>query len=335
MTLKIASGDETSVMSLNSVSVSFPSGDGMDEVVHSISFSIGAAERVGLVGESGSGKSLTARAMMQLVPKPGAITNGAIEISGYTVSDADSNSKWRGSEVTIITQDPLSSLNPLVKIGIQISEMLIQHKGMSKTDSRIQSETLLKSVGFPDPIRTMKQYPNSLSGGMRQRVALAIAISCRPKLLIADEPTTSLDVTIQSQVLDLLEKMSIENRMAVLLISHDLAVVSNFCERVIVMYDGRIVESGQIAEIINRPKHPYTQALIGSVPNLFDTHRVRLETIPGSPPISGTVHNGCSFAPRCKKAGAICLSESPVLISTGKNDSEVSCHNPIQWGVEP
>lgn len=334
MTLKIASGDETSVMSLNSVSVSFPSGDGMGEVVHSISFSIGVGERVGLVGESGSGKSLTARAMMHLVPKPGAVTGGAIEISGSTISQTDSKSKWRGSEVAIITQDPLSSLNPLVKIGIQISEMLIEHKGMSKSEANVESEKLLRSVGFPDPIRTMKQYPNSLSGGMRQRVALAIAISCRPKLLIADEPTTSLDVTIQSQVLDLLEKMSTENRMAVLLISHDLAVVSNFCERVIVMYDGRIVESGTIVEIINRPKHPYTQALIASVPNLFDTQRTRLETIPGSPPISGKIQEGCSFAPRCIRGTAICINETPVLDSNQDLQSQVSCHHPIEWGQE-
>lgn len=334
MTLKIASGDETSVMSLNSVSVSFPSGDGMDEVVHSISFSIGVGERVGLVGESGSGKSLTARAMMHLVPKPGAVTGGAIEISGSAISQTDSKLKWRGSEVAIITQDPLSSLNPLVKVGIQISEMLIQHKGMSKSEANVESEKLLRSVGFPDPVRTMKQYPNSLSGGMRQRVALAIAISCRPKLLIADEPTTSLDVTIQSQVLDLLEKMSTENRMAVLLISHDLAVVSNFCERVIVMYDGRIVESGTIVEIINRPKHPYTQALIASVPNLFDTQRTRLETIPGSPPTSGKIQEGCSFAPRCIRGTAICINETPVLVSNQDLQSQVSCHHPIEWGQE-
>ena len=169
---------------------------------------------------------------------------------------------------------------------------------------------------------------------MRQRVALAIAISCRPKLLIADEPTTSLDVTIQSQVLDLLEKMSTENRMAVLLISHDLAVVSNFCERVIVMYDGRIVESGTIVEIINRPKHPYTQALIASVPNLFDTQRTRLETIPGSPPISGKIQEGCSFAPRCIRGTAICINETPVLVSNQDLQSQVSCHHPIEWGQE-
>ncbi len=318
------------VVRVNSVSVGFPNRDGMDEVVHSISFSIDVAERVGLVGESGLGKSLTSRAIMQLVPKPGQITSGTVLLEERNISDSESKIDWCGSEIAIISQDPLTSLNPLVKIGVQISEMLIHHKGMQKSEARIESINLLKSVGLPNPKRTMNQYPNSLSGGMRQRVAIAIAISCKPKLLIADEPTTALDVTIQSQVLDLIESISTENQTAVLLISHDLAVVANFCSRIIVMYDGRIVETGPVNEILNFPKHPYTQALIASVPDLFDTSRERLQTIPGSPPIAGKINLGCSFAPRCTHASDICLSHIPKLEISSDADQEVACHNPLK-----
>ena len=317
------------VVRVNSVSVGFPNGDGMDEVVHSITFSIKVAERVGLVGESGSGKSLTSRAIMQLVPKPGKITSGTVQLEGREISATDSNTNWRGSEISIISQDPLTSLNPLVKVGIQISEMLIHHKGMGKSEAHNESIDLLKSVGLPNPKRTMNQYPNSLSGGMRQRVAIAIAISCKPKLLIADEPTTALDVTIQSQVLDLIESISKENQTAVLLISHDLAVVANFCSRIIVMYDGRIVETGHVGEILNFPKHPYTQALVASVPDLFDNSRERLQTIPGSPPISGKINLGCSFAPRCTHSSDVCLTQIPKLERSSGVDQEVACHHPL------
>jgi len=317
------------VVDVASVSVGFPTRGGMDEVVHSISFSIAPAERVGLVGESGSGKSLTARAIMKLIPKPGVMTSGSIAIQGRNTETFTGKKNWRGSEIAIVSQDPLTSLNPLVKIGLQIMEMLTYHKGLSKNDAERESISLLKSVGLPNPERTMKQYPNSLSGGMRQRVAIAIAISCKPKLLIADEPTTSLDVTIQSQVLDLMETVSRNDKMAVLLISHDLAVVANFCSRIIVMYNGRIVESGLIEDIVNHPKHPYTQALIASVPDLYDTGCERLQTIPGSPPIAGRIHNGCSFAPRCSRATDLCLKQSPILSSDSDSSQNYACHNPI------
>lgn len=317
------------VVRVNSISVGFPNGDGMNEVVHSITFSIKVAERVGLVGESGSGKSLTSRAIMQLVPKPGKITSGTVQLEDRELSTTESKTTWRGSEISIISQDPLTSLNPLVKIGIQISEMLIHHKGMGKSEANKECIDLLKSVGLPNPKRAMNQYPNSLSGGMRQRVAIAIAISCKPKLLIADEPTTALDVTIQSQVLDLIESISKENQTAVLLISHDLAVVANFCSRIIVMYDGRIVETGPVDEILNFPKHPYTQALVASVPDLYDTSRERLQTIPGSPPIAGKINLGCSFAPRCTYSSDICLTQIPKLQGSSGLDQEVACHNPL------
>jgi len=329
--LEAAENSSTAVVDVASVSVSFPTRDGMEEVVHSISFSIAPAERVGLVGESGSGKSLTARAIMKLIPKPGIMTSGTISIQGQDADSLERKTNWRGSEISIVSQDPLTCLNPLVKIGIQIKEMLTYHKGLSKADADRESIALLKSVGLPNPERTMKQYPNSLSGGMRQRVAIAIAISCKPKLMIADEPTTSLDVTIQSQVLDLMESISQKDQMAVLLISHDLAVVANFCSRIIVMYNGRIVESGLVADIVNYPQHPYTQALIASVPNLYDTERERLQTIPGSPPIAGRINPGCSFAPRCTRSTEICMTVAPVLTLGSNSSQNYACHNPISY----
>ncbi|HEV3267666.1 MAG TPA: ABC transporter ATP-binding protein, partial [Acidimicrobiales bacterium] len=232
-------------MVVDNLSVAFLSRSGSGEVIRSISFSVKAGQRVGLVGESGSGKSLTARAIMQLIPAPGTITAGEIHVGDdLTLATVTSAKKWRGTSIAMITQDPLSSLNPLVRIGVQITEMLRHHRHVSRADARQRAVELLNAVGIPNPKRTMRQFPSVLSGGMRQRVALAIAISCNPRLLIADEPTTALDVTIQAQVLDLLETMSREHNSAVLLISHDLGVVANFCEEILVMYAGKIVESG-------------------------------------------------------------------------------------------
>ena len=223
------------VITVEHLTVAFPAKEGTGEVVRDVSLAIGAGERVGLVGESGSGKSLTARAIMRLIPQPGRVTNGTVLFDGAELGANSAPTKWRGTKIAMITQDPLSSLNPLVKIGTQITEMLRYHRRLSRTEARGKAEELLRSVGIPDPRRTMTRYPAVLSGGMRQRVALAIAISCEPRLLIADEPTTALDVTVQAQVLTLLERMTAEHGSAVLLISHDLGVVGNFCDRLLVM----------------------------------------------------------------------------------------------------
>jgi len=324
----VDSGPESdAVVVVDSLSVTFPSDAGPDDVVRRVSFSVKEGQRVGLVGESGSGKSLTARAIMQLIPSPGRISAGEIHVTGNVAAHSSSDAaRWRGTTVAMITQDPLSSLNPLVRIGVQITEMLRHHLHQSRTEARTRAIELLTAVGIPNPPRSLRQFPSVLSGGMRQRVALAIAISCNPRLLIADEPTTSLDVTIQAQVLDLLEKMSAEHHSAVLLISHDLGVVANFCEEVLVMYAGRIVESGPTDELLENPQHPYTAALLSSVPSMTEDLPERLTSIAGSPPVGGVNIRGCPFAPRCALAQPQCLDTEPELRELGTPARRVACH---------
>jgi oligopeptide/dipeptide ABC transporter ATP-binding protein len=302
------------VITVEHLTVAFPSREGTGEVVRDVSLAIGAGERVGLVGESGSGKSLTARAIMRLIPRPGRVANGTVLLDGAELDAKSSPTSWRGTKIAMITQDPLSSLNPLVRIGTQITEMLRYHRGLRRAEARAKAEELLRSVGIPDARRTMTRYPAVLSGGMRQRVALAIAISCEPRLLIADEPTTALDVTVQAQVLTLLERMTAEHGSSVLLISHDLGVVGNFCDRLLVMYAGRIVESGPTAEVIGAPEHPYTRALLASIPSLTGELPERLASIPGSPPHGGAQAAGCAFAPRCPMARSVCRQSDPALL---------------------
>ena len=328
----------TDVLTVDHLTVAFPAREGTGEVVRDVSLAIRPGERVGLVGESGSGKSLTARAIMRLIPKPGRITTGTVLFDGTVLTDASAPDPkaaaagWRGTKVAMITQDPLSSLNPLVRIGTQITEMLRFHRGLGRAEAKARAVALLRSVGIPDPERTMRRFPAVLSGGMRQRVALAIAISCDPRLLIADEPTTALDVTVQAQVLALLERMTAEHGSAVLLISHDLGVVGTFCDRLLVMYAGRIVESGPAAEVITAPAHPYAKALLGSLPSLAGEVPERLPSIPGTPPHGGTAVAGCAFAPRCPVARPVCLRADPPLIdiSTGRTAGgsvrQAACH---------
>jgi oligopeptide/dipeptide ABC transporter ATP-binding protein len=326
------------VITVDHLTVAFPARAGAGEVVRDVSLAIGPGERVGLVGESGSGKSLTARAIMRLVPPPGRVTSGTVLLGGTVLSDSTragpkvAPTSWRGTRIAMITQDPLSSLNPLVRIGTQITEMLRYHRGLRRAEARAKAEELLRSVGIPDPARTMTRYPAVLSGGMRQRVALAIAISCDPQLLIADEPTTALDVTVQAQVLTLLERMTAQHGSAVLLISHDLGVVGTFCDRLLVMYAGRIVESGPAAEVIGNPAHPYTRALLASIPSLTGELPERLASIPGSPPHGGTAVPGCAFAPRCPVARAVCRQADPDLLDVPGHRTDaaaphtVACH---------
>jgi oligopeptide/dipeptide ABC transporter ATP-binding protein len=316
------------VVVVNGLSIAFPSKSGSGEVVHSVSFSVKVGQRVGLVGESGCGKSMTARAIMQLLPAPGRISDGEIFVGDDPNPATPASAKrWRGTTVAMITQDPLSSLNPLVRVGVQITEMLRYHAHLSRTDARKRAIELLNAVGIPNPRRTLRQFPNVLSGGMRQRVALAIAISCNPRLLIADEPTTALDVTIQAQVLDLLEQMTAEHNSAVLLITHDLGVVANFCEEVLVMYAGKIVESGPTERLLESPQHPYTVALLASVPSMTGALPERLASIAGSPPVSGGVDvRGCAFAPRCQLAQPKCFDVAPQLRELDDPSRRVSCH---------
>jgi oligopeptide/dipeptide ABC transporter ATP-binding protein len=318
------------VITVEHLTVAFPAREGTGEVVRDVSLAISPGERVGLVGESGSGKSLTARAIMRLIPAPGKVTKGTVLLDGTVLSDSTglgpkaAPTSWRGTRIAMITQDPLSSLNPLVRIGTQITEMLRYHRGLARAEARAKAQELLRSVGIPDPARTMTRYPAVLSGGMRQRVALAIAISCDPQLLIADEPTTALDVTVQAQVLTLLERMTAEHGSAVLLISHDLGVVGTFCDRLLVMYAGRIVESGPAAEVIGNPAHPYTRALLASLPSLTGELPERLASIPGSPPHGGSAAAGCAFAPRCPLARAVCRQADPALLDISGHQTDAA-----------
>ena len=322
----------TDAITVEHLTVTFPAREGSGEVVRDVSFAIRSGERVGLVGESGSGKSLTARAIMRLIPRPGRVADGTVLFDGAELDPKAAPTSWRGTRIAMITQDPLSSLNPLIRIGTQITEMLRFHRGLSRAEATAKAADLLRSVGIPDPERTLTRFPSVLSGGMRQRVALAIAISCDPKLLIADEPTTALDVTVQAQVLSLLERMTAEHGSAVLLISHDLGVVGSFCDRLMVMYAGRIVESGPTAEVISAPAHPYTRALLASLPSLTGDLPERLASIPGTPPHGGTAAPGCAFAPRCPVARSLCRQADPPLLqidgprTSGGFTHQAACH---------
>jgi oligopeptide transport system ATP-binding protein len=306
--------EDDAVVVVDSLSITFPSDIGKGDVVRDVSFTVRKGQRVGLVGESGSGKSLTARAIMQLIPTPGKMSTGEIRVADKTDGLSTSNAPIsRGTAVAMITQDPLSSLNPLVRIGVQITEMLRYHLKLSRAQARARAIQLLNDVGIPNPPRTLRQFPSVL------------AISCNPSLLIADEPTTALDVTIQAQVLDLLEQMSADHHSAVLLISHDLGVVANFCEDILVMYAGRIIESGPTDQLIEDPQHPYTAALLTSVPSMTEDVPERLASIAGSPPVGGVEVRGCAFAPRCALAQPKCFVDLPELreLAPGRR---VGCH---------
>ncbi len=324
------------VVAVEELAVTFPTTEGDGKVVRDVSFEIAHGERLGLVGESGSGKSMTARAMMQLVPRPGTVA-GRVLLEGDDLAGRRRPTEWRGTSLAMITQDPLSSLDPLMRIGRQMTEMLRYHRHLGRAEAKTRAQELLHAVGIPDPARALTQYPAVLSGGMRQRVALAIAVSCDPKLLIADEPTTALDVTIQAQVLSLLEQMSADHGSSVLLISHDLGVVAGFCERLIVMYAGRIVESGATEQLIARPEHPYTRALLASVPAIRGALPDRLPSIPGSPPIGGAAVRGCPFAPRCSIAREVCRTTEPELRAHDDPSHRAACHataDPQWWSSQ-
>jgi peptide/nickel transport system ATP-binding protein len=288
-------------------------------VVNDVSFEIDRGGSLGIVGESGSGKSITSLAIMGLIPNPpGRVAEGRVELEGVNLLDLPRSKmpEIRGRDIAMIFQEPMSSLNPVMTIGDQIGEAIMLHDRMSRTDRRNRVIELLKLVGIPNPEGRLGAYPHQFSGGMRQRVMIAIAVACNPKLLIADEPTTALDVTIQAQVLDLMHKIRKTLNTAVLLISHDLGVIADVCERVIVMYAGRVVEDADIRTIFRDPKHPYTRGLLQSIPRLNDD-RSRLYQIPGSVPLAGTVKQGCPFYARCPDRVDKCAAEMPPMFDMG------------------
>lgn len=289
--------------------------------VANISFDIYKGEILGLVGESGCGKSVTSLSIMQLLKDtPGRITSGQVVFDGVDLvkaSDAEIRD-IRGGKMSMIFQEPMSSLNPSMRIDKQMIEGILLHTDMNKEQALQRAAEMLKKVGIPDPQRVLKNYPHQLSGGMSQRVMIAMAMSNDPKLLIADEPTTALDVTIQAQILDLMKKIQKEEQSSILLITHDLGVVAEMCSRVIVMYAGKIVEEAPVGILFNNPTHPYTQGLIASVPKLGSGVKV-LPSIPGSVPDLSSMPEGCRFAPRCKYATDKCRTQEPPLAVVGEN----------------
>lgn len=300
------------LLSVRGLTVTFPSPAGPATVVDGISFDIAPGEVLGIVGESGSGKSLTALAILRLVSRPGKIASGSIMFEGRDLLAEPEKAMHalRGSAISMIFQEPMSSLNPVFRVGDQIMEPLRQHRGMDRAAARQEALALLDMVEIPDARRRIDQFPHQLSGGMRQRVMIAIALACRPRLLIADEPTTALDVTIQAQVLDLLAALQKDLGMAVMLITHDLGVVAQFAHRAAVMYAGRIVETAPVRALFRAPAHPYTQGLLASMPAM-DGPRRPFTAIPGAVPRPGAMPAGCRFAPRCSQAFAACAMVPP------------------------
>ncbi len=306
--------------------------DGVVKAVDGVSFSIDPEQTLGVVGESGCGKSVTALSIMGLVPMPpGKIVGGEILFhkDGRTIELHKLNPKGkeyrsiRGKEIAMIFQEPMTSLNPVFTIGYQIMEAIMLHQRVSKREARKKAIEMLRQVGIPEPEQRVDEYPHQLSGGMRQRAMIAMALSCNPSLLIADEPTTALDVTIQAQVLDLMQNLKKEFRAAIMLITHDLGVVAEMCEEVVVMYLGKVVEHAKVRPIFHEPKHPYTQGLLKSIPSLA-TKKKRLEPIKGVVPDPLHAPPGCPFNPRCPHAMDICTQEVPPLkeVSSGH---EVAC----------
>jgi oligopeptide transport system ATP-binding protein len=297
----------------------FTTQDGVVRAVDGISYDINEGEIIGIVGESGCGKTVSALSIMRLIASPpGKIVSGEVIFDGQDLLKL-SNSRMRrvrGNRMSMIFQEPMTSLNPVLTIGRQLTETLELHLGMSRSDAHKRARELLDMVGIPDAERLLKDYPHQLSGGMSQRVMIAMAISCNPRLILADEPTTALDVTIQAQILELMRSLTTQLGMALILITHNLGIIARYASRVIVMYAGKIAETGEARQIYADPRHPYTLGLLRSVPRLDEPEGTKLETIDGMPPDLIDMPEGCRFAPRCKYAIDRCLQETPQLMAT-------------------
>ena len=294
--------------------------------VDGVSLTVGNGETLGLVGESGSGKSVAALALLRLLSRPGRIAGGSVRLRGrelLDLSDRDMRAV-RGREIAVVFQDPMTSLNPVLTVGRQVTEMLEENQGLPPARARRRAVELLEQVGIPAAARRLGDYPHQFSGGMRQRVTIAIAVACRPRLLIADEPTTALDVTIQAQILDLLRGLQAELGMGLLLITHDLGVVAGAADRVAVMYGGRIVEEGPAPSVFAQPGMPYTAGLLAATPRL-DQPGGRMVPIPGRPPVPAGPTHACRFAPRCAHVQAVCRAEAPALRTIGAGH-RAACH---------
>jgi len=317
------------LLDVENLEVRFWTRRGTVHAVNSISFTLSPGETLGIVGESGCGKSVTALALMGILPRAGRVTAGTVRYDGrdlYTQSDSEWQ-RFRGKEIAMIFQDPMTSLNPVLTVGSQLREAIDAHLDLSKGESSDRVVELLDRVGIPHAKARAKDYPHQFSGGMRQRVMIAIALACEPKVLIADEPTTALDVTIQAQILDLLRDLVTERDTALILITHDLGVVAGMCERIQVMYAGTVIETGSARRIFASPRHPYTLGLLQSVPRLDTGRRQALQPIEGSPPNMLTEPTSCPFAPRCRYAQEDCLAALPLLRNVGP-EQRAACFHP-------
>lgn len=314
-------GMTETILNINELRTHFFTDDGEIPAVDGVSLHINKGEIVGIVGESGCGKSVTSLSIMQLVPDPpGKIVSGSIDFKGENLVKVNNKrmKKIRGKEIAMIFQEPMTSLNPLFTIGNQLRESIRIHEKVSKKEAHQKSINLLKLVGLPRAEEVINEYPHQLSGGMRQRVMIAMAMACEPELLIADEPTTALDVTIQAQILDLMRKLNADKNTAILLITHDLGVVAEMCDRVIVMYAGQVVEEGTVRDVLKNPEHPYTKGLIRSLPRL-DEKNQKLYSIKGTVPRPKMGRTGCRFAPRCEFVFGRCVKENPELYPLENN----------------
>lgn len=316
---------EPALVDIQELEVSYLQQGKRVSVVKDVSFTIGQGEIVGLVGESGCGKSVTSRAIIGMIKRPGRIENGTIRFDGKELTSlcAKEYQKVRGKEIAMIFQEPMTSLNPVYTIGEQLMETILTHLKMTKAQAKEHALDMLKKVGISMPEQRFLQYPGELSGGMRQRVMIAIALSCNPKLLIADEPTTALDVTIQAQILDLMRTLCHSQQMSTLVVTHDLGVVAELCQRVIVMYSGEVVEMSNVKEIFDMPLHPYTQALLKSIPQI-GARSEELYTIPGIVMPPAKQEKGCRFHPRCDRCQQRCTQQKPPLVQL-EGGQQVRC----------
>lgn len=321
------------ILEVNNLAYSFDTYAGEVQAVRGVSFHVDAGETLAIVGESGCGKTVSVQAILKLLPEPpGRLVGGSIRYLGEEISQHNPKkmSRLRGKEMSIIFQDPMTSLNPTMRIGKQIVEGIRKHERISRREGRARAIQMLGKVGIPSPERNMNRFPHQFSGGMRQRVVIAIALAAGPKLIIADEPTTALDVTVQAQILQLMKKLVDKSGSSLILITHDLAVVSEMADKVAVMYCGRIVEEGPTDEMIQKlPYHPYTKGLLDSIPKMSGLRTRRLPQIQGMVPDLLDLPKGCRFAPRCKYAAEICREQMPEM-RTFPNNRRAACHFPLK-----
>ena len=325
---------DTPVLDVAGLRVEFPTRRGTLTAVHDVSFSIAPGEVLGVVGESGAGKSLTGAAIIGLIDPPGRIAAGEIRLAGRRIDNLpyDVMRTVRGREIGAVFQDPLTSLNPLYTVGRQLVETIRTHLPMSEAEARARAVGLLEEVGIPAAARRIDHYPHQFSGGMRQRVVIALALAAKPKLIVADEPTTALDVSIQAQIIQLLKRLCREHDTAIMLVTHDMGVIAETADRVAVMYAGRIVEIGPVSDVIHRPQHPYSVGLMGSIPSIVD-ERDRLTQIDGAMPRLTAIPAGCAFHPRCPHAFDRCRHERPELMAAG--GTRAACWLRIGGAIAP